>query len=345
VLKYRVFQRVVFPQGAVLTLSTYNAAQHRFTIFVAALAFLLVVAGGLVTSNNAGLAVPDWPTSFGHLFKIPKMIGGVKFEHGHRMIAEFVGLLTIIAAIWTWRVDKRRWMRGLTLGAVAGVIIQGVIGGIGVRQMLPPWVSSLHATFGQTMFCALAAIAVFTSRSWLDEPTVKITRKDARPLLRHCWMLIGFLYLQLILGAAFRHVWTKWGPSGSNHWPVQKIIHAFLYPHILNAVLVAVLLLYVSLRTLTKHSNIPHLRRPALWLLLLLIAQLLLGVSAYVVRVVQGVNESQPTMSLVEVTVAHLAVGALILALTVVLTIQAYRHAGDPASVIPFDRHREVASA
>ncbi len=304
-----------------------------------------MVAGGLVTSNNAGLAVPDWPTSFGHLFKIPKMIGGVKFEHGHRMIAEFVGLLTIIAAIWTWRVDKRRWMRGLTLGAVAGVIIQGVIGGIGVRQMLPPWVSSLHATFGQTMFCALAAIAVFTSRSWLDEPTVKITRKDARPLLRHCWMLIGFLYLQLILGAAFRHVWTKWGPSGSNHWPVQKIIHAFLYPHILNAVLVAVLLLYVSLRTLTKHSNIPHLRRPALWLLLLLIAQLLLGVSAYVVRVVQGVNESQPTMSLVEVTVAHLAVGALILALTVVLTIQAYRHAGDPASVIPFDRHREVASA
>jgi cytochrome c oxidase assembly protein subunit 15 len=304
-----------------------------------------VVAGGLVTSNNAGLAVPDWPTSFGHLFKIPRMIGGVKFEHGHRMIAEFVGLLTIIAAIWTWRVDKRRWMRGLTLGAVAGVIIQGVIGGIGVRQMLPPWVSSLHATFGQTMFCALAAIAVFTSRSWLDEPTVKITRKDARPLLRHCWMLIAFLYLQLILGAAFRHVWTKWGPSGSNHWPVQKIIHAFLYPHILNAVLVAVLLLYVSLRTLTKHSNIPHLRRPALWLLLLLIAQLLLGVSAYVVRVVQGVNESQPTMSLVEVTVAHLAVGALILALTVVLTIQAYRHAGDPASVIPFDRHREVASA
>lgn len=304
-----------------------------------------MVAGGLVTSNNAGLAVPDWPTSFGHLFKIPRMIGGVKFEHGHRMIAEFVGLLTIIAAIWTWRVDKRRWMRGLTLGAVAGVIIQGIIGGIGVRQMLPPWVSSLHATFGQTMFCALAAIAVFTSRSWLDEPTVKITRKDARPLLRHCWMLIGFLYLQLILGAAFRHVWTKWGPSGSNHWPVQKIIHVFLYPHILNALLVAVLLLYVSLRTLTKHSNIPHLRRPALWLLLLLIAQLLLGVSAYVVRVVQGVNESQPTMSLVEVTVAHLAVGALILALTVVLTIQAYRHAGDPASVIPFDRRREVASA
>jgi heme a synthase len=303
------------------------------------------VAGGLVTSNNAGLAVPDWPTSFGHLFKIPKMIGGVKFEHGHRMIAEFVGLLTIVAAAWTWLVDKRRWMRLLTIGAVLGVIVQGVIGGIGVRMMLPPWVSSLHAAFGQTMFCALAAIALFTGRSWLDEPAEKIARRDARPLLRHCWMLIGFLYVQLILGAAFRHVWTKWGPSGSNHWPAHKIIHVFLYPHILNALLVAGLLLYVSLRALTKHGNIPHLRRPALWLLLLLIAQLLLGVGAYVVRVVQGVNESQPTMSLVAVTVAHLAVGALILALAVVLTIQAYRHAGDPASVIPFDRRREVATA
>jgi cytochrome c oxidase assembly protein subunit 15 len=312
---------------------------------VAALAFLLIVAGGLVTSNNAGLAVPDWPTSFGHLFKIPKMIGGVKFEHTHRMIAEFVGVLTIIVAIWTWRVGKRRWMRGLTIGAVLGVIFQGVLGGLTVLNFLPPAISTAHATVGQTMFCMLAVIAVFTSRSWLDEPAEKITRKDARPLLRHCWMLIGFLYLQLILGAAFRHVWTKWGPMGSNHWPTHKIVHALLYPHILNALLVAGLLLYVSLRALTRHGNIPHLRRPAFWLLLLLIGQLLLGVSAYVVRVIQGVNEAQPTMSLVAVTVAHLAVGALILALTMVLTIQAYRHTGEPATVIPFDRQREVATA
>ncbi len=331
--------------GVVLTSSTYNAAHHRFTIFVAALAFLLIVAGGLVTSNNAGLAVPDWPTSFGHLFKIPKMIGGVKFEHGHRMIAEFVGLLTIICAVWTWRVDKRRWMRGLTIGAVAGVVFQGVLGGLTVLNFLPPAISTAHATVGQTMFCVLAIIAVFTSRSWMEDPREKIARKDARPLLRHCWMLIGFLYLQLILGAAFRHVWTKWGPSGSGHWPVHKIIHVFLYPHIFNALLVSGLILYVSLRTLTKHGSIPHLRRPALWLLLLLIAQLLLGVSAYVVRVVQGVNEAQPTMSLVVVTVTHLAIGALILLVTAVLTIQAYRHTGDAAAVIPFDRRREVASA
>lgn len=289
--------------------------------------------------------MPDWPTSFGHLFKIPKMIGGVKFEHGHRMIAEFVGLLTIVVAIWTWRIDKRRWMRGLTIGAVAGVVFQGVLGGLTVLNFLPPAISTAHATIGQTMFVVLAAIAVFTSRSWLDEPAEKIAPQEARPLLRHGWMLIGFLYLQLILGAAFRHVWTKWGPTGSNHWPVNKIVHAFLYPHIINALLVTFLVLYVSLRALTKHGKIPHLRKPALGLLLLLIAQLLLGVSAYVVRVVQGINESQPTMSLVVVTVSHLAVGALILLLTAVLTIQTYRHRGEPAAVIPFDRRREVATA
>jgi cytochrome c oxidase assembly protein subunit 15 len=312
---------------------------------VAVLAFLLVIAGGLVTSNNAGLAVPDWPTSFGHLFKIPKMIGGVKFEHGHRMLAEFVGLLTILEAVWTWRIDQRRWMRGLTIGAVMGVVFQGVLGGLTVLNFLPPAISTAHATIGQTMFCVLAAIAVFTSRGWVEEPAEKISRKDARPLLRHCWMLIGFLYLQLILGAAFRHVWTKWGPMGSNHWPVHKIVHVFLYPHILNALFVSGLVLYVALRALTRHANIPHLRRPALWMLLLLMAQLLLGVSAYVVRVVQGVNEAQPTMSLVVVTVAHMGVGALILALAAILTIQGYRHTGEPATIIPFDRGREVATA
>jgi cytochrome c oxidase assembly protein subunit 15 len=273
------------------------------------------------------------------------MIGGVKFEHSHRMVAEFVGLLTIIVAFWTWRVDKRRWMRGLTLGAVAGVVFQGVLGGLTVLNFLPPAISTAHAAVGQTMFCALTAIAVFTSRSWLHEPSEKISATDSRPLLRHCWMLISFLYLQLILGAAFRHVWTKWGPSGSDHWAVPKIVHTFLYPHILNALVVTALVLYVSVRALTRHPNIAHLRRPAVWLLVLLIAQLLLGASAYVVRVIQGVNEAQPTLALVGITVAHMAVGALILALAVVMTIQGYRHSWDSARVISFDRRHEAATA
>lgn len=325
--------------------SGYNAAHHRFTVFVAVLAFLLLIAGGLVTSNNAGLAVPDWPTSFGSIFKMPRMIGGVKFEHGHRMVAEAVGLLTIVVAIWTWLVDKRRWMRALTIAAVLGVIFQGVLGGLTVLNFLPPAISTAHATVGQTMFCVLAAIAVFTGRGWMEEPTEKISRKESRVLIRHSWMLIAFLYVQLILGAAFRHVWTKWGPPGSNRWPVHRIVHAFLYPHILNALLVAGLILFLSLRVISRSSAIARLRRPAVAMLVLLIAQLLLGVGAYVVRVIQGVDELQPTLGLVGITVAHLGVGALILAAAMVLTIQAYRHAGEPASVLPIDRHREVATA
>ncbi len=335
----------MFSQGAVLTPVPYNAAHHRFTVFVAVLAFLLLIAGGLVTSNNAGLAVPDWPTSFGSMYRMPQMIGGVKFEHGHRVVAEVVGLLTIVVAIWTWMVDKRRWMRALTIGAVLGVVFQGVLGGLTVLNFLPPAISTAHGVVGQTMFCVLAAIAVFTSKSWLDEPSERITLKDAKPLIRHSWMLIGFLYIQLILGAAFRHVWTKWGPVGSNHWPVHKIVHMFLYPHILNALFVAGLILYLAMRGLSKHPNIPHIRKPAMGLLMLLILQLLLGVAAYIVRVVQGVNDVQPTIGLVGVTVAHLGVGALILALTVVFTIQSYRHRGEAADVLPFDRLREVAKA
>jgi heme a synthase len=335
----------VFSQGVVLTPVTYNAAHHRFTVFVAVLAFLLLIAGGLVTSNNAGLAVPDWPTSFGSMYRMPHMIGGVKFEHGHRVVAEVVGLLTIIVAIWTWMVDKRGWMRALTIGAVLGVVFQGVLGGLTVLNFLPPAISTAHGVVGQTMFCVLAAIAVFTGRSWLDEPAERITMKDAKPLIRHSWMLIGFLYLQLILGAAFRHVWTKWGPVGSNHWPVHKIVHMFLYPHILNALFVAALIVYLSMRSLSKHANIPHIKKPAMWMLVLLIVQLLLGVMAYIVRVVLSVNEPQPTVALVGVTVAHLGVGALILAVTVIFTIQAYRHRGEPAAVLPFDRVREVAQA
>ena len=309
------------------------------------MAFLLLIAGALVTSNNAGLAVPDWPTSFGSLYKWPRMIGGVKFEHGHRVVAEIVGLLTISAAIWTWLVDQRRWMRYLTVGAVLGVVFQGVLGGLTVLNFTPPLISTAHAAVGQTMFCVLAAIAVFTSKSWLQEPSEKISRKDAAPLIRHSWMLIGFLYLQLILGAAFRHVWTKWGPMGSNHWPVHKIVHMFLYPHILNSLLVAGLILYLSMTALSKHSGIPHLKKPAAGMLMLLILQLLLGASAYMVRVVQGINEEQPTLGLVSVTVAHLAVGALILGLAVIFTVQAYRHRGEAAAVVPFTRDREVANA
>src|SRR5580704_3881954 len=108
------------PLGALLQAAAipYNRAHHRFAVFAASVTFLLIIAGALVTSNDAGLSVPDWPTSFGSLYKIPKLVGGVKFEHTHRMIAQVAGLLTIVLAIWSWRAEKRRWMRILGWAAL-----------------------------------------------------------------------------------------------------------------------------------------------------------------------------------------------------------------------------------
>ena len=289
--------------------------------------------------------MPDWPTTQGSLWKIPPLIGGVKYEHIHRMIAEFVGLLTIIVAIWTWIVDKRRWMRGLTIGGVLGVIFQGILGGLTVLNLLPPPISVAHAVVGQTMFCVLAAIAVFTGKSWLQEPTEKISKQESRPLLRHLWMLLGFIYLQLILGAAFRHVWTKLGPVGAERWPAKKIIHMFLYPHILNALIVAGLIVYVGMWVLTRYRNMPQLRRPAHLLTILLVVQLLLGFAAYVTRVVYGIDELQPTFGLVATTVSHIGVGALILAFTIILIIQVYRHTASPDDVVVSASQKVAAAA
>ena len=128
----------------------YNAALHKFAVVLACWTFLLIIAGALVTSNDAGLSVPDWPTSFGSLYKIPHMVGGVRFEHSHRMIAQMAGLLTIVLAIWTWRADKRRWMKYLGVGALGTVIAQGVLGGLTVLFYLPAPISSAHAALAQT---------------------------------------------------------------------------------------------------------------------------------------------------------------------------------------------------
>jgi heme A synthase len=149
--------------------TAYNPAYHRFAIILAWATFLLIVAGALVTSNDAGLSVPDWPTSFGSLYKLPPMVGGVQYEHSHRMIAEFIGLLIIVMAVWTQRVESRKWMRVLGWTALGAVIGQGVLGGITVELGLLWWTSTAHATLGQMIFCIVVAMALFTSRGWLQD--------------------------------------------------------------------------------------------------------------------------------------------------------------------------------
>ena len=268
----------------------------------------MIVAGALVTSNDAGLSVPDWPTTFGSLYHIPPMVGGVRFEHGHRMVAELVGFLTIILAVWTWRAERRSWMRKLGVIALGTVIAQGVLGGITVLFYLPPAVSTAHATLAQTFFCLVVIMAMATGRDWIEAPPPVVSERR-RPRLRALATLAAAsVYLQLILGAAFRHSGIK------------------LLPHLVSAVVVTVLLLWTVLRIFSEHSPVPQLLRPARVLLVLLFVQLGLGFAAYLTRVEWGKETPQPVLSMVVATVAHVLVGALVLATSVVLAVQAYRH-------------------
>ena len=124
---------------------------HRYILFTAFCTFLLLIAGALVTGNEAGLSVPDWPLSYGSL--TPPMIGGIFYEHGHRMIASFVGLLTVILAFWIWKQEKRKPVRIVAFSALGAVIAQGVLGGLTVLLFLPAPVSVMHACLAQTFFC------------------------------------------------------------------------------------------------------------------------------------------------------------------------------------------------
>jgi heme a synthase len=285
----------------------YNRAHHRFAVFTACATFILIIAGALVTSNDAGLSIPDWPTSFGS-FSVPPLHGGIKYEWSHRAIAGSIVLLTISIATWTWFADRRRWMKWLGIAALGTVFTQAILGGLTVLLFQPPWVSSAHAAVGQTFFCIAVTIALFTGRRWVEEvPQIEFERR--RPSLVTLTLLSVFvLYVQLILGAMFRHHGMSW------------------WPHVMNSPVVAVVLTWTAIRALSQFSKIEAVRRPAIILVLLLIAQLGLGVVAFLTRVSWGRNAAQPELPMVLSTVAHVAVGALLLATTVVLAIQVWRH-------------------
>src|ERR1700688_2158026 len=175
---------------------------HRFAVFTGCCTFRLLIAGGLVSSNDAGLSVPDWPLSYGSL--LPPMVGGIFYEHGHRMIATLVGTLSIVLAACLWRVETRRWVRWLGVAALGAVVAQGILGGLTVLFFLPPPISAAHATLAQLFFCSVLSIALFTSAWWERERP--LVADPGRPSVHTLAVLTASAVLcQLMLGAAFRH--------------------------------------------------------------------------------------------------------------------------------------------
>jgi heme a synthase len=260
-----------------------------------------------VTSNDAGLSIPDWPTSFGS-FSVPPLHGGVQYEWSHRVIAGSIVLLTISIATWTFFAERRRWMKWLGIAALGTVITQAILGGLTVLLFQPPWVSSAHAAVAQTFFCIAVSIALFTGRRWIEEqPRAELDQR--RPALFTLTVLSIFvLYVQLILGAMFRHHGMSW------------------WPHAVNAGVVAIVLSWTAVRAISAYPQVLAVRRPAITMLGLMVAQLCLGFLAFITRVMWGRDAAQPELPMVISTVVHVAVGALLLATTVVLAIQVWRH-------------------
>lgn len=299
-----------------------SKAVHRFALLVACATFFLIIAGALVTSHDAGLATSDWPLSNGQVF--PKMVGNLFWEHGHRMVATSVGLLTIGLVAFLFRREKRGWVRRLGLLALAAVIAQGLLGGLTVKLNLPLFVSAAHATLAQLFFCFTVSLAVFTSSSWTeDRPTME--EQGSIPLHYLCVGAAAAIFVQLIIGATLRHSATWDKPL-----PVDLLL-----THVGGAIAVTLLLGSAALMILRRHRGETFLTRPAKVALGLLTVQLLLGLAAYITRTASP-NDPQPLNPMVGVTVAHVACGALVFATTIVLTLRAFKVLRSNASSFEF---------
>jgi cytochrome c oxidase assembly protein subunit 15 len=274
---------------------------HRYAVLLAVCTLFLVVAGASVTSKEAGLSVPDWPLSYGQV--MPQMTGGVFFEHGHRMVATLVGFMTIILAVWLALVETRSWMKKLGFAALGAVIVQGLLGGLTVKLLLPPAVSISHACLAQLFFSTTVAIAVFTSRNWLQGP--EIVEDHGWPSLRSLAILTPLMVLvQIALGAAFRH----------------RAIGVL--PHVLFSMVVTLTVLFTATFVMHQFPEHRSLATAAKALLGVTFLQVMLGVAAYYTRL----QAAQQPLAMVLTTVAHVATGGLTMAASVILAIQILRN-------------------
>lgn len=302
---------------------------HRFALLVAGATFVLIFIGGLVTSTDSGLSVPDWPNTYGYfMFSYPlsQMVGGILYEHGHRMAASIVGMLMVILAAWLWWKEPRRWVKRLGLVALLLVILQGVLGGLTVLFLLPTPISVAHGTLAQSFFGLTVCLALFTSPEW-GKPRVKRPDAQRPPLFVLAVATTAAIFLQLILGAVMRH--TKSGLAipdfplafGRLIPPFDSTGIVIHFAHRLGALVVTALVIWTVTRVLRHHQEETALYRPAVLLAIGLLLQLTLGALTIW------------SQKAVIPTTAHVATGALVLAAAIVLSVRAYQHLSVPMRV------------
>lgn len=294
------------------------AWHHRYVKLVTACTVLLIAAGGMVTSTDSGLSVPDWPTSYGwnmFTFPVSKWVGGIRYEHSHRLIASTVGFLTIILAAWTWWVEPRRWVRRLAFAALGAVIVQGLLGGLTVLFFLPAPISIAHAGLAQIFFCLTLTLAVVTSPRWKNA----LSPADD-PMLRRIALTTTLLvYTQILLGATMRHThaglaipdfpWA-FGQVIPPVWDAGVAIH---FAHRMGALVVTLSILATAGHVLYHHGRHRELARPAILLVFLVAMQVTLG--AFVIW-----SAKDPVTN-----TAHVVNGALVLGTSLVLSLRSFR--------------------
>jgi heme a synthase len=315
---------------------------HRFSKLLVAATVLLILAGSLVTSHDAGLSVPDWPTSYGwNMFTFPPSmwVANILYEHGHRLIASTVGFLTIIMAVWLWTAEPRRWLRWFGVATLGSVVAQGLLGGLTVLFFLPAAISTAHAGLAEIFFCMTVAIAVFTSPGWIAgyavgaDPHVGPAgpapdggpfdgsqgRHAGPPLRRLATTATILIYAQILVGATMRHTGAglaipdfplMFGHVIPDHWSSAIAIH---FTHRVGALLVtgAILMLFAHVRS--RYREHRELMRPAALIVALVATQVTLGALTVLSRRDPWINSF------------HVLCGALVLTTSLVITLRSWR--------------------
>jgi cytochrome c oxidase assembly protein subunit 15 len=335
----------------------HNKWLNRFAWLTCVATLLLICSGGMVTSKNVGLAVPDWPTTFGYnmfLFPASKWVGGILFEHTHRLMGSLVGFLTIILAIWLWLSEDRRWVRNLGVIALGGVISQGILGGLRVTMMKDE-IGIFHACIAQAFLGLLVVIALVTTNSWRMLANQRVDPAKLVSIQNLAVAITIAIYVQLALGATMRHQHRDLAildfPTANGAWipdtsatALAKInawrdarglsdVDAFQIwlqmTHRFVALLIAIGVIAFCSRVWRDARQVPALKKLSIWWVVFLLVQLTLG--AWTIW----------SNKAADIATAHVAVGAIMLSFGVSISaicsriLALSRHAASGGRAIP----------
>jgi cytochrome c oxidase assembly protein subunit 15 len=323
----------------------YKSPVYLLAMLTTIATFPLIFMGGLVTSNGAGLAVPDWPNSYGYnmfLFPPRYWVGGIFYEHTHRLLGTVVGFLSILLCIAAWRTEPRRWARWLAISVLPASIIQGTLGGLRVlyKNLV---LAMIHACAAQAFLCLAATVVVVSSHWWKKTPN--LSGGSNRSLFRTAAITVAIIYLQLIVGATMRHeqaglaipdfpltfghilppapsaVDDAFRTSAMHNWPdpaLSLLAHVtawqiyLQFAHRVGGVFVTIAVCWLATMIFRSPAR-KHLSVLAGLLLLLLVTQITLGILSVLLR--------KPA----DIASLHVAVGALTLVTTYIIAVRCAR--------------------